>query len=206
MDYHQAVDTYIQGLVDIGTILHTHHEARTELAPSFLIRALQDGFLQPVSGQDRQRLMEDHDPQEHCLLWYGDILQQKRHWNAIGWLFPFHTMNDMERAYELITRAELARKSWAPVRQFWLSCRFKLQEAPISIPTNIVKMRVKGQACTAAMFVLEQSPPNLRYVTKAVVDRLPSFNYFRKRTHLKIVIGERLEPQIQIPNRQGHAV
>ena len=118
----------------------------------------------------------------------------------MGWLFPFHTMNDMERAYELITRAELARKSWAPVRQFWLSCRFKLQEAPISIPTNIVKVRVKGEACSAAMFVLERSLPNLRYVTKAVMDRLPPSNYFRKRTHLKIMVGERLEPQIQFPN------
>jgi len=92
MEYHQAVNTYIQGLVDIATILHTHHEARTEMASGFLIRAIHDGFLQPVSDQDHQRFTDDHDPQENFLLWYGDVLQQKRHWNAIGWLFPFHLL------------------------------------------------------------------------------------------------------------------
>ena len=110
-------------------------------------------------------------------------------------------MNEMEHAYELITRSQLALKSWAPLRQFLLSCRFKLQEVPIRIPTNIVKVRVKGQACNAAMLTLEEAPPNLRYVTKTVMDRLPPSNYFRKRTHIKIMIGEHLEPQNRLSNR-----
>lgn len=203
MEYHEAVSTYVQGLVDIATILNAHHEARTEFESGFLIRTIQDGFLQPVSDHDRERLVSHHDRDENFLIWNGEVSGKKIQWNALGWIFPFQALDEMERAYELITRAALAQKSWAGIRQFILTCRFKFQEAPLQIPTNFVKIRVKGPTCSAAMRFLGQSPPNLRYVTKAVVDQLPPSNYFRKRTKIQIVIGERLEPYVRTPTQQG---
>jgi len=203
MDHHEAVSTYIQGLADIATILHIHHEARTEFESIFLIRAIHDGFLQPISDRDRDRLLYHHSRDENFLIWNGDVSGKKMNWNALGWIFPFQAIDEMERAYELITRAALAQKPWAKIRQFILTCRFKFQEAPIQIPTNIVKIRVKGSGCLAAMRFLDQSPPNLRYVTKALIDKLPPSNYFRKRTKIQIVVGERLEPYIRTPTQQG---
>lgn len=203
MEYQEAVNTYVQGLVDIATILNVHHEARTEFESGFLVRTIQDGFLQPISEHDRDRLISYHTRDENFLIWNGEISGKKIQWNALGWIFPFQAIDEMERAYELITRATLAQKSWANIRQFILTCRFKFQEAPLQIPTNIVKIRVKGPACSAAMRFLGQSPPNLRYVTKAVVDQLAPSNYFRKRTKIQIVIGERLEPYVRSPTQHG---
>ena len=196
MEYQQAIEMYVRALVDIATTLDIHHEARLEFDPGFLLRVLRDGFLQPVTTHERQRLLHERQNEEEFLLWYGGMRQKKMNWNGIGWIFPFQIYQEMERAYELITRAELEQKSWARVRQFVLSCRFKFQEAPIKIPTNIVKVRVKGDECLAAMRTLEKSPPNLRYVTRAMIDHLPPTNYLRKRIQMKIFVGEKLEPQV----------
>jgi hypothetical protein len=199
MDYQHAVETYVKALVDVATILHIHHEARTEFDRKVLARTLHDGFLQPVNDDDQTRLLEDYTPDENFLLWYGEIPGRKMNWNCVGWIFPFQTMTEMERSYEMIIRAELAQKSWANMRQFLLSCRMKLHEGSIQIPTNIVKVRVKGEQTQKAMRLLDKSPPNLRYVAKAVADRLSPSNYFRKRTQIKIVIGEKLEPYVRTP-------
>jgi hypothetical protein len=203
MDYQEAVNIYAQALVDIAAMLHTHHEGRTEFAPAFVSRAVQDGFLQAVSDVDRERVFARGGHEENFLLWNGVIPHNTLNWNAVSWIFPFHSADEMERAYELITRADLAHKSWAGLRQFWLTCRFKLQEAPLQIPTNFVKIRMKGAACAAAMRCLEPSPPNLRYLTRLVVDRLPASNYFRARTNIRIVVGERLEPSIRPLTQQS---
>lgn len=203
MEYHEAVTTYMQGLVDIATMLNVHHEARTEFETGFLARTIQDGFLQPVSDQDRDRLLLQHERDENFLIWNGDAPGKKLNWNALAWIFPFQTADEMERAYELIIRAALAQKSWANVRQFLLTCRFKFQEAPIRIPTNIVKIRVKGVECAAAMRCLAQSPPNLRYMARAVIDQLPPSNYFRKRTKIQLVVGERLEASVRPLTQQS---
>ncbi len=197
MEYHEAVNRYIRGLVDITTVLHVHHEARTEFESGFLLRTIQDGFLQPVSDFDRERLLSPHDRDENFLIWNGTVPGKKIIWNSVGWIFPFQALDEMERAYELITRAALAQKSWANLRQFILTCRFKFQEAPIQIPTNLVKIRVKGPQCSAAMRCLAQSPPNLRYIARTVVDQLAPSNYFRRRTKIQIVVGERLEPSVR---------
>lgn len=197
MEYQEAVERYVQGLVDLATILNIHHEARTEFGVGFLTRSIQDGFLQPISDQDRERLLERHQDDENFLIWNGEAPRKKLNWNAVAWIFPFREIDEMERAYEVVTRAALAQKSWAAARQFLLTCRCKLQEAPIQIPTNIVKIRVKGEAYSAAMRCLDHSPPNLRYVARSVVDRLPPSNYFRQRTNIQIVIGERLEPSVR---------
>lgn len=203
MEYHEAVSIYIQGLVDIVTILNVHHEARTEFESGFLSRTIRDGFLQPVSDFDREQLLVPHDRDENFLIWNGAVPGKNMNWNSVGWIFPFQALNEMERAYEFITRAALAQKSWANLRQFVLTCRFKLQEAPIHIPTNMVKIRVKGPQCTAAMRCLAQSPPNLRYIARTVVDRVAPSNYFRERTKIQIVVGERLEPFVRPLTEQG---
>lgn len=198
MDYQDAVATYVKAVVDIATILNLHHEARTEFGPGFLERTLQDGFLQPVTDRDRERLLT-HAPAENFLIWYGSLPGQKMNWNCVGWIFPFQTLSEMERSYEMITRAELAQKSWANLRQFLLSCQMRLHEGSIQIPTNIVKVRVKGEQIRRAIRPFKKSPPNLRYVTKAVIDQLAPSNYFRKRTQVKIVVGEKLQPHVRTP-------
>lgn len=199
MDYQQAIDVYARALRDIATILQSHREAQTDFEADFLARTLQDGFLQAATEQDRLRVVSDHAPGESFLLWPGELLQPKMTWNCVCWIFPFQTIEEMERAYELITRAELAQKPWASVRQFWLSCRMRMSETPFRIPTNFVRVRVKGEDCRAALKVLQESPPNLRYVTKTVLDRLPATHYFRKRTHVKLVVGEQLQPYVRKP-------
>jgi hypothetical protein len=167
------------------------------------VQTIRDGFLQTVSDTDRERLLSHHTHDNNLFIWNGEVAGKRMNWNTIGWIFPFHTNDEMERAYELVTRAALAQKSWAGIRQFILSCRFKFQETPIHIPTNLVKVRVKGPRCCAAMRFLGQSPPNLRYITKTVANQLPASNYFRKRTKVQIVIGEeRLEPYTRNPKPQ----
>jgi hypothetical protein len=56
-----------------------------------------------------------------------------------------------------------------------------------------------GEECRTAMQTLEKNPPNLRYIAKMLLERLPSSSYLRKRIHLKIVVGEKLEPYVQAP-------
>ena len=105
----------------------------------------------------------------------------------------------MERSYEVITRAELDRKSWAKIRQVVLSFRTQILGISLKIPTNIVKVRAIGNECHSAMRKLEKSPPNLRYVTKTAMDQLPPSNYLRKRIHMKLVVGEECKPYILMP-------
>ncbi len=199
MEYQEAVDTYVRDLVDIATVLELHHEVRSEFDPSFLLRTMQDGFLQAVMESDKNRLLHDYKPGEEFLLWQGVIRQKKLNWNNIGWIFPFYTNEEMERSYEVITRAKLDQKSWARFRQLGLSYRLKIRGIPLEIPTNIVKVRAIGEECRSAMRMLKKSPPNLRYVTKALMERLPPSNYLRKRIQMKIIIGEKLEPYVKTP-------
>lgn len=199
MDYEQAIETYQQALIDLAAALDAHHEARLECEPNFLTRILRDGFLQPMTAEERQRILHDRRNGEELLLWQGVLRQQKPNWNGIGWIFPFYTIAEMERAYELITRAELEQQAWSRVRQWALTYRLKWRGAALDIPTNIVKVRMKGAACGAAMRTLETSPPNLRYLTKTLLERLPPANYARRRIRLKIVVGEKLAPEILTP-------
>jgi hypothetical protein len=199
MDIHiRAIDTYVRALVDIATMLDTYREVRSEFDPSFLLRIMRDRFLQTVTEEDRTRILHVYESEEDFLLWQGVLRSKKMNWNWIGWIFPFHTDEEMKKAYTLITRAELSQRSWPLLRQFVLSCRLRFQETPIRVPTNIVKVRVKGDECQAAMQTLEKSPPNLRYVTKAMIDQLPPSNYLRKRIRMKIFVGEKLEPYVLI--------
>lgn len=199
MDYQKAVDLYVRVLLDIATVLHTHREARAEFDTGFLLRIMHDGFLQSVTENDGIRLL--HNPRNggNFLLWQGVIGQQKTNWNCIGWIFPFDTNEEMERSYEVITRAELDQKPWPKFRQFTLSFRTQILGIPLKIPTNIVKVRAIGDECRAAMRILEKSPPNLRFVTKAVIDQLPPVNYLRKRIQIKPVVGEKYKPYVLMP-------
>jgi len=196
--YENAIEFYIRALLDIITTLEHHKEARTAFEPSFLFRAVNDGFLQPVTEQEKARLLAER-PTGEFLLWQGAIPGVKRNWNAIAWLFPFSQPAEMEDSYEIITRAEMAAKSWAFVRQFWLSCKKRVQETPLEIPANIVKLRVVGEECQQAMRLLYQYPPNLRYVAKVLLDRAAASSYIRKDVNVSIVIGEKLEPFAQLP-------
>jgi len=199
MDYQRAVDIYVKALVDIATALDSQHEARSEFDTGFLLRIIHDGFFQPVTEDDKNRLLHYHKNGENFLLWQGITHQKKMNWNFIGWIFPFDTNKEMERSYEVITRAEIDQKSWAKLRQLGLSYRLKIRGIPLEIPTNIVKVRAIGDECRSAMRTLEKSPPNLRYVTKAVIDQLPPPNYLRKRIQMKLVVGEKFEPYILMP-------
>jgi hypothetical protein len=192
-----AITTYVRALVDVATVLEAHREARSDFEPGFLIRSLRDGFLQPVSTADRNRILEQADAPESFLLWRGGLRQPKMAWNCIGWIFPFTTEAEMERSYEIVIRAEIVQKSWPQVRHFLLSCRKRLQEMPIVVPTNLVKVRIKGQTCGAAMQALEQTPPNVRYVARAMLAQLPPSNYLRQRMRLNLVVGEQLQPYIK---------
>ena len=197
--YDKAIERYVQAIFDIATALEQHHEARTAFEPSFLARIVHDGFLQTVTEQDENRIIYDNRPGEEFLLWHGVVPGVKMNWNTIGWIFPFFTPEEVENSYEIIIRAELATKSWAGLRQFWLSCRLRFQEAPLEIPTNIIKVRVVGEDCRKAMRVLKKHPPNLRYVAKILKERSHPASYLKKRIHLKLVIGEKLEPYAQLP-------
>ncbi|MBD3306249.1 hypothetical protein GF339_07655 [candidate division KSB3 bacterium] len=192
----QAIEFYIQALLDITTVLEHHREARTAFDPLFLSRIMRDGFLQTSTAADRDRILHQSTSTEEFLLWRGPARQQKMNWNCLGWIFPFASDEEIERTCELITRSELDAKSWAAVRQFWLSCRLRLQEVSFDVPTNLVKVRVMGSACQTAMQTLETYPPNLRYVAKSLLDQLPATHYFRKRIQMKLVVGETLEPYI----------
>ncbi|PIE35064.1 hypothetical protein CSA56_05720 [candidate division KSB3 bacterium] len=197
--YDKAIERYIQALLDIATALEQHHEARTAFEAIFLTRIVHDGFLQAVTEQDENRILYENRPGEEFLLWHGAVPGVKMHWNSIGWIFPFSTSEEVENSYEIITRSKLALKSWAGLRQFWLSCRMRFQEAPLSIPTNIVKVRVVGEECRQAMRVLKKHPPNLRYVAKILQERSHPTSYLKHQIHLKLVIGEQLEPYAQLP-------
>lgn len=196
--YDKAIETYIRALLDIVTTLEHHHEARTAFAPQFLFRAISDGFLQTVTEQDKARVLA-MPASEECLLWQGVISEMKRNWNAIAWVFPFSKPAEMEESYEVITRADLSAKSWGGLRQFWLSCRQRVQEAPIQIPTNIVKIRLGGEEFLRAMALLYQYPPNLRYMVKALLDRTAPSSYLRQHLTVNVVVGEKLEPYAQVP-------
>lgn len=196
--YEQAIEFYIRALLDIVTTLEHHKEARTAFEPSFLFRAVSDGFLQPVTEQEKTRVLADR-PNVEFLLWQGVIPGVKRNWNTIAWIFPFSQPAEMEDSYEIITRAEMAAKSWAFARQFWLSCKKRVQETPLEIPANIVKLRVVGEECQQAMRLLYQYPPNLRYVAKALLDRAAASSYIRKHVNVALIIGEKLEPYAQLP-------
>ena len=192
-----AIEIYIRALLDVANVLQQHKEARSAFDPGFLFRSVRDGFFQTLTEDDQERILYHRRTGEEFLLWQGPVRYQKINWNCIGWIFPFSTIEEMERAYELVIRAELEKKSWSAFRQFWLTCRLQLQEAPLKIPTNIIKVRVMGEECRAAMENLEQYPPNLRYVVKTLLERLPSSNYLRNRLKMKLVVGEKLEPYVQ---------
>jgi hypothetical protein len=199
MDIHQkAIETYVNALVDIATMLQTHREVRAEFEPDFLARILRDGFLQTITEAERDRIWSASKSGEDFLLWQGVTRYKKMNWNSIGWIFPFYTDEEMEQAYEIITRAVLSQKSWPLFRQLALSFRLRFQGTPIKVPTNIVKVRVTGDECQEAMRILEKSPPNLRYVTKAVLDQLPQSHYLRRRIRVKLFVGEKLEPYVLI--------
>lgn len=197
--YIKAIERYIRALLDITTMLEQHREVRTAFDQTFLPRIMHDGFLQTITEQDKNRVLSPNRPEEEFLLWQGIIPGVDMHWNNIGWIFPFLTSEEMDNSYEIITRAELATKSWSAFRQFWLSCRLRFQEEALDIPTNIVKVRVVGEECRSAMNILSKHPPNLRYVAKALLDRSPSSSYLKERIHVKLVVGEKLEPYAQLP-------
>ena len=199
MEYQRAVDTYVRILVDIATVLDSYREARAEFDTDFLLRIMHDGFLQPVTENDRNRLLYNPRKGETFLLWQGVTEQKKMNWNCFGSIFPFATKEEMERSYEVITRAELNQKSWAKFRQIVLSFRTQILGISLKIPTNIVKVRAIGNECHSAMRKLEKSPPNLRYVTKTAMDQLPPSNYLWKRIHMKLVVGEEYNPYILMP-------
>lgn len=197
--YNKAIELYIRALLDIATALEQHREARTAFDASFLYRVVRDGFLQTVTEQERQRVLEQHRPGEEFLIWQGNIPGVTNNWNNIAWIFPFATLEEMENSYEIVTRSEFAEKSWAGLRQFWLSCRLRMQESALELPSNLVKVRVLGDDCRSAMQVLRKHPPNLRYVAKALLERSSSKSTLKKRIHLKLVLGEQLEPYAQPP-------
>lgn len=197
----EAIEIYIQALLDIANALERHREARSAFEYAFLRRVLLDGFLQTVTEEDRERILHHRYPGEECLLWKGPAPHQKVNWNGIGWIFPFTTIEETERAYELVIRSELSQKSWAAFRQIWLSCRLRLHERALEVPTNLVKVRVMGEEKRSVMQRLEQTPPNLRYLVKALLDQLPGSHYLRKRLQLKLVVGEKLEPYVPLKER-----
>ncbi len=192
----EAIDVYIQALLDIAKALESHREARSEFDHFFLHRVIRDGFLQTAAEEDTQRLLYQSQAGEEFLLWQGPVPHQKARWNGIGWIFPFTSLAESERAYELITRTKLSQKSWAGFRQWWLTCRLRLQETALDLPTNLVKIRVMGSACQLAMQHLEQNPPNLRYIVKTLLERSPASSYLRTRLQMKLVVGEKLDPYI----------
>lgn len=61
MEYQRAVDTYVRVLVDIATVLDSYREARAEFDTDFLLRIMHDGFLQPVTENDRNRLLQSQE-------------------------------------------------------------------------------------------------------------------------------------------------
>jgi hypothetical protein len=197
--YNKAIELYIKALLDIATALEQHREARTAFDATFLTRVVRDGFLQTVTEQDRHRVLEQHHPGEEFLLWQGKVPGVTENWNNVGWIFPFRDLAEMENSYEIVTRSELAEKSWAGFRQLWLSCRLRVHEAAIELPTNLVKVRVLGDDCRTAMQVLRKHPPNLRYVAKTLLERSSSRSNLKKRIQLKLVLGEQLEPYAQPP-------
>lgn len=192
----EAIEIYIQALLDIANALESHFEARAAFDHLFLQRVIRDGFLQTVSEEDTQRILYQSQPGEEFLMWQGPVPHQKARWNGMGWIFPFTSLTESEQAYELITRAKLSQKSWAGFRQWWLTCRLHLQENAINLPTNLVKVRVMGNACQIAMHYLEQNPPNLRYIVKTMLERSPASSYLRTRLQMKLVVGEKLDPYI----------
>ena len=197
--YNKAIELYIKALLDIATALEQHREARTAFDATFLSRVVRDGFLQTVTEQDRHRVLEQHHPGEEFLLWQGNVPGVTNNWNNIGWIFPFRELQEMENSYEIVTRSEIAEKSWAALRQFWLSCRLRVHEAALELPTNLVKVRVLGNDCRSAMQVLGKHPPNLRYIAKALLERSSQKSVLKQRIHLKLVLGEQLEPYAQAP-------
>ena len=197
--YNKAIELYIKALLDIATTLEQHREARTAFDTTFLSRVVRDGFLQTITEQDRHRVLEQQQPEEEFLIWQGKVPGIPENWNNIGWILPFHDLAEMENSYEIVTRSELAEKSWSGLRQFWLSCRLRIHESAIELPTNLVKVRVLGDDCRTAMQVLRKHPPNLRYVAKALLERSSSKSTLKKRIHLKLVLGEQLEPYAQPP-------
>ena len=192
----EAIEIYIQALLDIVNALESHHEARSAFDHLFLRQVIRDGFLQTVSEKDTQRMLYQSQVGEEFLLWQGPVPHQKARWNGIGWIFPFTSLTEKEQAYELITRAKLSQKSWASFRQWWLTCRLRLHETALELPTNLVKVRVMGRTCQLAMQHLEQHPPNLRYIVKSMLERLPASSSLRTRLQMKPVIGEKLDPYI----------
>lgn len=192
----QAIETYIRALVDIATALDQHGEIRTDFEPNFLLRVIRDGFLQTVTETDRERILLHPYPQENFLVWQGPLRREKPNWNCVGWIFPFHSAEEVERSYEIVTRTRLANKSWAAIRQFVLSCHLRFHESAINVPVNLVKVRVRGEECRAAMEALEQNPPHLRYVARAMLGRVSARNYLLKRIRMNLVIGEKLEPYV----------
>lgn len=192
----KAIDLYVRALRDIAHTLEQHQEARSVFDSQFLFRIIRDGFLQTISEYETGRILRHSKPNEEFLLWQGPVCEQKMNWNCIGWIFPFSSDEEIEDAYEKITRAQLATKSWGKFRQFVLSCRLRVQETPFDIPSNLIKVRVMGAECRIAMRMLTKYPPNLRYVTKALLDQLPSSSYVRKRIRIKIVVGEKLTPYV----------
>lgn len=191
-----AIDFYIRALGDIATVLERHREVRTAFAPDFLVRVMRDGFLQTITESDQERILHESRSGEEFLLWKGPVRGEKMNWNCISWIFPFYTEQEIETAYELITRSEIDQQSWAAIRQFILSCRIRWQEMPFEVPANIIKVRVMGDDCVEAMQTLEAYPPNLRYVAKNLVDHLPVSNYLRQRIHVQVIVGEKFEPYI----------
>ena len=191
-----AIDFYIRALRDIAAVLERHREVRTAFHPDFLVRILRDGFLQTVTESEQERILHESRPTEEFLLWKGPVRGEKMNWNCIGWIFPFYDEQEIETAYELITRSEIDLKPWAAIRQFVLSCRLRWQEMPFEIPANIIKVRVMEDECVTAMHTLEDYPPNLRYVVKNLLDRLPASNYLRQRIQVRVVVGEKIEPYI----------
>ena len=101
----EAIEIYIQALLDIVNALESHHEARSAFDHLFLRQVIRDGFLQTVSEKDTQRMLYQSQVGEEFLLWQGPVPHQKARWNGIGWIFPFTSLTEKEQAYELITRA-----------------------------------------------------------------------------------------------------
>ncbi|PID57270.1 hypothetical protein CSB45_08585 [candidate division KSB3 bacterium] len=195
--YITAIDVYVKALLDIATALEQHREARTAFDVSFLSRVVLDGFLQTVT--ERERVLGCRSPNEEFLLWQGQVPGIAKNWNNIGWIFPFHGLQEMENSYEIVTRSEIAEKSWAGLRQFWLSCRLRVHEAALDLPANLVKIRVLGDECRSAMQVLREHPPDLRYVSRTLLERLPQKSPLKQRLHVKLILGEQLKPYAQAP-------
>ncbi len=201
---NRAIDIYVRALLDIVNVLEQQREVRTGFDAGFLARILRDGFLQTLTESDKDRILQHSRCGEEFLLWKGPPSGQKMNWNVIGWIFPFYSDEEIENSYEIITRAELNKRSWAALRQFVLSCRLRFQETSLDIPTNLVKVRVTGDECRAAMDTLEIHPPNLRYVANALLNQLPASSYLRKCLRIELVVGEKLEPYIHPIDRHSY--